>query len=66
VQARVDFDRSQHDGFSGQVSLPICIACDANDTAAAWTGANSKPSAISTPINMRQVCHGSVNVMLSR
>lgn len=63
---RVDFDMSQHDCFFGHASLPICIVCDANDTTVAWTGANSKLSAISTPISMRQVRHGPENVISSQ
>ena len=34
-EIRAVLDMSQHDGFFGQASLPICIVCSANDTAAA-------------------------------
>lgn len=58
-QIRVDFDISQHGGFFGQASLPITIVCDANDIAVACTGTNSKLSAISILISIRQVRHDS-------
>ena len=53
---------SQHGCFFGHAS-PITIVCDANDIAVACTGANSKPSAIRTPISMRQFRHGPENVI---